>query len=320
MSDRSHSWDGGFTPGYVKLHRTGELAARADRARELLSSCRLCPRQCHANRAEGESGVCRIGPDAVVSSYGVHLGEETVIVGRRGSGTIFMTGCNLACVFCQNFEISQTRRGQVASSRQIAQMMLELRDQRVHHINLVTPTHQLPALLESLDYAAELGLDLPVIHNNGGYESIEALKLLEGVIDVYMPDVKFGDNEAGLSYAGVPDYWDRCQEAVKEMHRQVGDLDVRTLTYTDGTTAQIAARGLLVRHLVMPNGRAHTRNVVRFLADEISRDTYTNISTQYRPKFEARNFPEINRITSPREVREALAEAKQAGLHRFAEL
>lgn len=320
MSARSHNWEGGFTPGYLKLHRTGELADRAERARQLLSSCSLCPRQCHANRTDGELGICGIGPDAVVSSYGVHLGEETVIVGKRGSGTIFMTGCNLACVFCQNFEISQVRKGQDVSRRQVAEMMLELRDQRVHHINLVTPTHQLPALLEALDYAAELGLDLPVIHNNGGYESVEALKLLEGVIDVYMPDVKFGDNGAGLSYAGVPDYWDRCQEAVKEMHRQVGDLDVRTLTYADGTTARIAARGLLVRHLVMPNRQAHTPSVVRFLADEISRDTYINVSTQYRPKFEARNFPEINRVTSPGEVREAVAEARQVGLHRFAEL
>jgi len=294
-------------------------SSRAAELYEMMRSCRLCPRNCRVNRIEGEIGACGIGAEAVVSSYGAHLGEESVLVGRFGSGTIFLTGCNLKCIFCQNYDISHLRRGRTVSTARLAEMMIELQEQGCHNINFVTPTHQVPRIVEAIDTARGMGLRVPIVYNCGGYESTEVLKLLDGVIDIYMPDIKYGDNEPGERYSGVPDYWDRCREAIREMHRQVGDLDVRRVALDDGGMATIAVRGLLVRHLVMPNGRAFTENGVRFLANEISRDTFVNVMAQYRPEYGASRFSEIDRRITAEEFREAVEQARRAGLHRFAD-
>jgi len=285
----------------------------------MMRSCTLCPRNCRVNRIEGETGACGIGAEAVVSSHGAHFGEESVLVGRSGSGTIFLTGCNLKCTFCQNYDISHLRRGRTVSTARLAEMMVELQEQGCHNINFVTPTHQVARIVEAVDAARETGLRVPLVYNCGGYESTEVLKLLEGMIDIYMPDIKYGDNEPGERYSGVPDYWDRCREAIREMHRQVGDLDVRSVSLDEGGPATIAVRGLLVRHLVMPNRRAFTENVARFLATQISRDTFINIMAQYRPEYGASRFAEIDRRITPDEFRGAVDEARRAGLHRFAD-
>ena len=311
--------DRAYRAAYLALHETGDLAARASALVEFMRSCTLCPRNCRINRIDGEPGVCGIGADAIVSSYVAHFGEESVLVGCRGSGTIFLTGCNLKCIFCQNYDISHLRRGRTVTTARLAEMMIELQGQGCHNINFVTPTHQVPRIVEAVDAACAMGLRVPLVYNCGGYESVEVLKLLDGVIDIYMPDVKYGDNEPGRRYSGVPDYWDRCREAIREMHRQVGDLDVRRVECDDGRTATIATRGLLIRHLVMPNKVAHTLGVAEFLAREISRDTFINIMAQYRPEYGANRFPEINRRITPEEFREAVDEARRAGLHRFAD-
>ena len=303
---------------YLKLG-SGELVRRAERAREIMRSCTLCPRRCRVDRLGGELGACGIGADAIISSYGAHFGEEAVLVGRHGSGTIFLTGCNLACAFCQNYEISHLRRGRGVSTARLADVMIELQESGCHNINFVTPTHQVPQILEALTLAVEKGLTLPLVYNCGGYESVEVLKVLHGIVDIYMPDMKYGDNQPGKTYSGVPDYWDRCREAIIEMQQQVGDLDVRKIAGGEGGTITIAVRGLLVRHLVLPNGLSFAQNVVRFLADEVSKNTYINIMAQYRPQHDASRFPEIDRPITVEEFGEALSEAREAGLHRFAE-
>ena len=306
-------------PAYLALHEAGKLAERANAARELLRCCTLCPRECRVDRASGELGACGVGADALVSSYGPHYGEESVLVGRHGSGTIFLAGCNLKCVFCQNYDISQLLHGHRVSIPRLAEVMLELQSEGCHNINLVTPTHQVPQILEALDQAAGAGLRIPTVYNSGGYESVDTLRLLDGVIDIYMPDVKYGDNDPGLKYSGVPDYWDRCREAVVEMHRQVGNLEIRRVACDDGGTATIAVRGLLVRHLVLPESLARSEQVFRFLAYEVSRDTFINIMAQYRPAYRAQSFPELSRRITPDEYRAAVEQARRFGLHRFAD-
>ena len=298
------------------MHRSDN---RASKLFEMMRSCRLCPRNCGVNRLQGEVGACGIGSDAVVSSYGAHFGEESVLVGRFGSGTIFMTGCNLKCVFCQNYDISHLRRGRAVTSERLVEMMMELQEQGCHNINFVTPTHQIAHIAAGIDSARQTGLRIPIVYNCGGYESVEALSVIEGLVDIYMPDIKYGDNEPGMRYSGVPDYWDRCREAIREMHRQVGDLEVRQVEAVGGGRTQLAVRGLLVRHLVLPNGRAFTSNVARFLAEDVSRDTFINVMAQYRPEYEANRFPELDRRITPSEYREALDDCRRVGLHRFAD-
>jgi putative pyruvate formate lyase activating enzyme len=268
---------------------------------------------------KGEVGVCGVGADALVASYGPHFGEESVLVGRFGSGTIFFAGCNLKCVFCQNYDISHLRRGITMSPRELAGAMLELSDSGCHNINLVTPTHQIARIVEAVGIARNKGLEVPLVYNCGGYESVEVLKLLEGIVDIYMPDIKYGDNEAGRKYSQVPDYWDRCREAVSEMHRQVGDLEISCVKLGSGQQIKIATRGLLVRHLVMPNDIANTRAVVEFLATQISKDTYVNIMPQYRPEWNATKFPELSRRITRDEYIRAMDEARRVGLYRFAD-
>jgi putative pyruvate formate lyase activating enzyme len=289
---------------------SGELQKRARQATELLRECRVCPRHCRANRLEGEKGICRVGAEPVVSSFGPHFGEETPLVGRHGSGTIFFTDCNLRCVFCQNAEISHGAQGELTSVEALASMMLRLQHQGCHNINLVSPTHQVPAILSALAVAADGGLSIPIVYNTGGYDSVETLHLLDGVVDIYMPDCKYSDDPTAQRLSGIKDYWDRNREALAEMHRQVGDL----VCDQQG----VARRGLLVRHLVLPNGLAGTEKVMGFIAS-LSRETYVNIMAQYRPCYRAMEFPELSRPITAAEYAHALSAAREAGLGRFDE-
>ena len=301
-----------FTPSYIELRRTGELHERVEAAYKLMTpACELCPRRCGIDRLSGETGVCRAGPQPVVSSFGPHFGEEPPLVGHHGSGTIFFAKCNLLCVFCQNYEISHGGAGREASIEELADMMLSLARQGCHNINWVTPTHQLPQILSALEVAVESGLDIPIVYNCGGYEPVKVLSILDGIVDIYMPDAKYGNNEVGRQLSGVPDYWDRNREVLREMHRQVGDLAM--------DERGIAESGLLVRHLVLPNNLAGTREVMRFLATEISRDTYVNIMEQYRPAHKAVGHPAIGRPITSEEYVEAIRVARAEGLSRFAE-
>jgi len=298
-------------PSYLKTHKDSILQKRIEAALTILENCRLCPRHCEVNRLEGELGFCRTGRQAVVSSYSPHFGEEDPLVGREGSGTIFMTHCNLGCVFCQNYEISHLSEGVKVSSSDLAQMMLTLQRRGCHNINFVTPTHMVPQILEALKEAIEGGLKVPLVYNCGGYEEVDTLRLLDGIFDIYMPDFKFWDSEVSTRFCSAPDYFEKACAAVKEMHRQVGDLTL--------DEESIAQRGLLIRHLVMPEGLAGTREVMRFLANEVSKDTYVNVMSQYRPCGEAHNFPELRRPITAGEFRDAVSMAKEEGIHRLDE-
>jgi putative pyruvate formate lyase activating enzyme len=300
-----------FEPAYVKLLADGELAHRVVEAYAHLEACDVCPRGCLANRRAGEYGVCRTGERPRVSSYGPHLGEEDPLRGWRGSGTIFFTRCNLKCQFCQNHDISQTDNGDLVEPEQLAAIMLELQSLGCHNINLVSPTHVVPQILAAVLIAAKAGLRLPLVYNCGGYDSLAMLKLLDGVVDIYMPDMKYADAATAQRYSQIPNYPQVNQAAVREMHRQVGDLEINE--------RGLATRGLLVRHLVLPNGLAGTAEIVRFLATEISRNTYVNIMDQYRPAYRAGQYPELNRPITRAEYQAAVRLALDAGLHRLDE-
>ncbi|MFP7755584.1 radical SAM protein [Thermodesulfobacteriota bacterium B35] len=299
---------------YLALHRRGGLRRRVEEARSMLTPCRVCPRACGADRLAGKTGVCRIGRRARVASWGPHFGEESPLVGSGGSGAIFFAGCNLLCVFCQNEEISHPdaladAAPDAADSGRLAAVMLELQEQGCHNVNLVTPSHVVPQILEALDVAVSQGLTLPLVYNSSGYDALETLRLLEGVVDIYMPDVKFWHDAVAARYTGVKDYATVMKKAVREMHRQVGDLALDR----DG----IAVRGLLVRHLVMPGQLDETAAIVRFLAREISPRTYVNIMDQYHPCARAGDFPEIDRAITAEEYRQARELAREAGLDRL---
>ncbi len=281
----------------------------AGEALVLLANCRLCPRRCGVNRLANELGVCRTGRLARVASYSPHFGEEAPLVGVKGSGTIFMSSCNLFCSFCQNSDISHGNQGIDLEATRIAQIMLELSEQGCHNINIVTPTHVVPQILEALSIAAEAGLAIPLVYNSGGYELVDTLRLLEGVVDIYMPDFKFWDGKWADRFCSAPDYPERAGEALREMHRQVGDL-----VLDDGG---IARRGLLVRHLVMPGEISGTRNVADFIAREISPDTYLNVMDQYRPCGYAVQDETINRRLTSHEFKTAIEAARNAGLKRL---
>lgn len=285
------------------------LRDRARQARALLSECVLCPRRCRVNRLEGQRGFCRTGERALVSSFSPHFGEEDPLVGRRGSGTIFLGGCNLGCLFCQNYRISHLGETEEVSAERLASMMLWLEEEGCHNINLVTPTHQVPAILDALILARQKGLSIPLVYNCGGYESVDTIRLLEGIVDIYMPDIKFSRDEPARKYCQAEGYSDVVRAAVLEMYRQVGDLVM------DATG--VARRGLLVRHLVLPGGLAGTAEVVRFLAQEVSRDTYLNVMAQYHPCYKAFDYPEIARRPTREEYLEALDLAEQARVRRL---
>jgi putative pyruvate formate lyase activating enzyme len=298
-----------FEPAYLRLRATDELALRAGRAREILAGCVLCPRECHVDRLRGDKGICKTGSLAVISSYGPHLGEERPLVGRNGSGTIFFTHCSLCCSFCQNYDISHYGLGREERSARLAEMMLELQALGCHNINFVTPTHVVPQILEALGTAIEKGLKVPLVYNCGGYEKVETLRLLDGVFDIYMPDFKFAAPEVAGRFCDAPDYPVVAKAALMEMHRQVGDLSF--------DQNGIALRGLLVRHLVLPGGLAGTREVMEFLAESLSPDTYVNVMEQYRPCHEAFRDPPMDRPPTSAEFEEALRLARQAGLSRI---
>ncbi len=296
-------------PAYLSAHTNGTLAKRLEQALEALRCCELCPRRCRVDRTAGQTGVCKTGRNAVVASFAPHFGEEGPLVGRFGSGTIFFSYCNLNCVFCQNFEISRGEEGNATTAAQLAGMMLALQNQGVHNINLVSPSHIVPQILEALPEAIDNGLNIPLVYNSGGYDSVETLRLLDGIIDIYMPDIKFSSDIPALFYCGAPDYPQVAREAVREMHRQVGDLQL--------DERGRALRGLLVRHLVMPDGLAGTQAIMHFLAEEISPATYVNIMNQYRPCGEIKEFKELQRPATPEEYEEARAAARTAGLSRL---
>ena len=297
-------------PSYRALVRSGELRARVAKAWEHLKCCDLCARYCRVDRLQGTTGaVCRTGEQAVVHSYGPHHGEEDPLRGVGGSGTIFFSWCNLRCVFCQNWEISQKGLGEPVSSGQLAQMMLELQAMGCHNINLVSPSHVVAQILAAVAIAAQQGLALPLVYNTGGYDSLEALALLDGVVDIYMPDLKYGSSDTARRLSRVRDYQAFNQAAVKEMHRQVGDL----VLDADG----IARRGLLIRHLVMPGLPEETAAVLRFIADELSPDSYVNLMDQYHPCYRAVEYPPLDRPLDQAEYLQALEMARTCGLERL---
>lgn len=296
-------------PLYLQTYHEGRLAAKIAAATELLLSCEVCPHRCRVDRRHGELGICRTGDQPVVSSFGPHFGEEDPLVGEHGSGTIFFTHCNLFCIFCQNWEISHGGEGTEISVAQLAAIMLQLQAQGCHNINFVTPSHQVPMILAALPAAIEGGLKIPLVYNTGGYDAVETLRLLEGVIDIYMPDFKFWDPQVAAALTNAPDYPEVARQALKEMHRQVGDLalDERGIAY----------RGLLVRHLVLPEGLAGTKEIMEFLARDISPNTYVNVMGQYRPCGRASEHPALGRFLTGVEHREAEEMARAAGLTRL---
>ena len=297
-------------PRYLEAMRSGVLEKRIAAARELLSPCRLCPRQCGVDRLADERGYCRTGRCAEVASYGPHFGEESVLVGSHGSGTIFFCGCNLLCTFCQNYEISRVTDPDCRplDDRELAAIMVELQEAGCHNINFVTPTHVVPQILAALPHAIRAGLRVPLVYNCGGYERVESLRLLDGIVDIYMPDAKFWEKESGRRYAKAPDYPEVMRAALTEMQRQVGDLQL--------DTGGLAERGLLARHLLMPGGLAEAVAIFQFLAEDISPNCYVNIMDQYRPCGEAALLGDGATISSTM-LEEAINAAKKAGLSRL---
>ncbi len=295
-------------PLYLEKLSLPELYRRKEKLHQMLEECRLCPNKCEIKRTEGESGKCHAADEVIITSIGPHFGEEPPLVGTHGSGTIFFTNCNLSCEFCQNYDISQLGNGRAISTSDLASAMLKLQQKGCHNINLVTPTHFTPQIIDALIVAVEKGLEIPIVYNCGGYESVETLKLLEDIVDIYMPDIKYASDKNALLYSGVENYWQFVKTAVKEMHRQVGDLHI--------SKSGLAQRGLLVRHLVMPNDIAGSKSVVDFIADEISVNTYLNIMDQYRPAYKAYRHPELDRKITSSEYGEAADYALKRGVHR----
>jgi putative pyruvate formate lyase activating enzyme len=298
----------GFSAAYLSLFAGGELKSRVDRALKILGCCTDCPRNCRVDRLQNKFAVCRTGRYAVVASHSPHHGEEDCLRGWRGSGTIFFAGCNLRCVFCQNFDISWQLRGTAAQPERLAAMMLELQDHGCHNINLVTPEHVVPQIIEALPVAIEKGLRLPLVYNTSAYDSSESLELLDGIVDIYMPDFKYWDSEMARKYSRAPDYPQVARRVIKEMYRQVGDLVL--------DERGIAKRGLLIRHLVMPREIAGTRQVMNWIAHELSPTTYVNLMRQYHPagKVTGHEYAEIGRRVTSGEYGQALDAARREGL------
>lgn len=305
MNEANH-----FQPAYIPLLKSGELTARVSQAWQHMKDCDLCARYCHMDRTKTIKGaVCRTGELAKVHGYGPHHGEEAPLRGWAGSGTIFFSWCNLRCVYCQNWEISHQGLGEELTVEQLAAIMLELQALGCHNINLVSPSHVVAQIIAAVEIAAELGLHLPLVYNTGGYDSPEALRLLDGIIDIYMPDMKYGDSDLARKYSKVRNYVEVNQAAVREMHRQVADLVLND--------QGIAQRGLLVRHLVLPNNIAGTEQVLRFIAEEISTHTYLNLMNQYRPCYRAGEHPALDRMITTDEYAKALSLAHHYHLQRL---
>ncbi len=296
-------------PVYLNTYHNGILKERLSILRDRLKCCTLCPRKCKADRLSGETGICKTGEYAFVSSYMPHFGEEAPLVGRHGSGTIFFTHCNLLCFFCQNYDISHQGHGHEVTDRELADMMLSLQALGCHNINFVTPSHVIPQILTSLNLAINDGLRVPLVYNSSGYDLVDTLSMLEGIIDIYMPDFKFWDPDISDLTCNAPDYPEIAKAALKDMHRQVGDL----ILGHDG----IAVKGLLVRHLVMPENMAGTGEAMEYIANHISTNTYVNIMPQYRPYGKAYEYPQFNRPITHDEFYTAIDMAKKAGIKRF---
>ncbi len=297
-----------FEPAYIKAHEKKILEKRIEKAGQILKSCTLCPRKCHVDRLAGETGICNTGYKAWVSSYGPHFGEEEPLVGKNGSGTIFFTHCNLLCLFCQNFDISHKGGGDEITPDQLAWIMLNLQGKGCHNINFVTPSHVVPQILMALELAIPKGLSVPIVYNSGGYDNVETLKLLEGIVDIYMPDFKFWSAEVAKDACNAPDYPEAARRALIEMHRQVGDLKIEN---------GIAVRGLLVRHLVLPQGLSGTKDVMDFIATHVSKNTYVNIMRQYRPLYRAFRLEGFNEYPSAKDYENAVSAARKAGIKRL---
>ncbi len=300
-----------FKPAYIETYNRGLLKEKIDQAYEILNACTLCPRACGVDRLSGEKGICQTGEQAIVSSFSPHFGEESPLVGNHGSGTIFFARCNLLCIFCQNYEISHEGEGIPFSSEELARAMLSLQDRGCHNINFVTPSHVVPQILAAVGKAVELGLRVPLVYNTSGYDRVETLRILDGVFDIYMPDFKFWDPKVAEELSNAPDYPEVAREAFKEMHRQVGDLVL------NGNG--IAQRVLLIRHLVLPEGLAGTEQVMRFLAREISPNSYVNVMAQYRPCGRAAEVPALRRAITPEEYQKAIQAANKEGITRLDE-
>ena len=295
-------------PVHIKTYQDSKFPGKIEAMSELLSCCRLCPRLCKVNRLKGEKGFCEAGAQVRIAAAYPHFGEEACLVGEKGSGTIFFSYCSLKCLFCQNFEISHLAEGNELNAEALATTMLSLQAMDCHNINLVTPTHFVPQIVEALSLAIKEGLDLPIVYNCGGYESEEVIDLLDGVIDIYMPDAKFSSAEAAQKLCFAPDYFENLKKVLKKMHRQVGDLQI---------SGGLAQRGLLVRYLVMPEDYAGTKEIMEFIAGDISVDTYVNIMDQYRPCGQSFRLPRINRTITPQEYQEAVETARACGLKRL---
>ncbi|MBM4445857.1 MAG: radical SAM protein [Chloroflexi bacterium] len=294
---------------YLELYYSGKLAERVKAAGVLLENCQVCPRHCGINRLADEAGQCHTGKLAIVSSYVPHFGEEAPLVGNLGSGTIFFTNCNLKCLFCQNYTISQLGDGTEASKEELAKMMLALQARGCHNINLVSPTHVIPQILEALEIAINLGLRLPLVYNSGGYDAVKTLEILDGIVDIYMPDMKYSNEKTAEELSGIKNYPSINRAALKEMHRQVGDLQMDE----DG----IAVRGLLIRHLVLPHELAGTKEIMKFIAEEISQNSYVNVMAQYHPCYKALHIPQLTKPLLRQEFLEAIELAKRSGLNRL---
>lgn len=300
-----------MNPLYLETYDKGELDIKIKKAYKKLESCDLCPRNCKVNRIKGEKGYCKSGLEPIISDFFPHFGEEKVLVGRTGSGTIFFTNCNLGCIFCQNYTISHLGMGEIVDIEDLAKIMLYLQKLDCNNINLVTPTHFVPQILASLRIAILEGLNIPLVYNTSGYEKIETLKLLEGVIDIYMPDIKFYSPEVAKKLANAENYPEVAKKALKEMQRQVGDLVINE----EG----IAERGLIVRHLLLPNNLSGIEEWLDFLKEEISVNVFINIMDQYRPLYKAWEHPEINRNITWKEYKMAINLAKEKGFRRILE-
>lgn len=297
-------------PSYIPTYESGDLEQKIDQARRILSNCSLCPRNCRVDRLKGEIGYCRTGEKAGVAAGHPHFGEEEPLVGEKGSGTIFLSYCNLGCVFCQNPDISHRGEGREVDDTELAEMMISLQNKGCHNINFVTPSHVVPQILAALPPAIERGLGLPLVYNSSGYDELNTIGLLEGVMDIYMPDFKFWNKSSARRYCRAPDYPEKTRTAISEMHRQVGDLEI--------SDQGVARRGLLVRHLVMPGGLEETAMIMEFLAG-LSPNTYVNVMEQYHPCHQAHDYPPIDRALDHQEYQKAIATARQAGLTRLAE-
>ncbi len=299
------------TPNYQRVS-DGEFRTRVEELWRRYADCDLCAYDCRVDRTTGETGTCRVDDTAYVSSYFDHHGEEDVLRGHNGSGTIFLAHCNMKCVFCQNFETSHEARGEPVTPEGIAKMALELQAQGCHNVNFVSPTHHSPHLVEAVRIARDRGLEIPIVWNCGGYERTEILELLDGVVDVYMPDVKWSDDAAAARYSKAPGYWSNIKGSLREMHRQVGDLDV--------DDKGLATGGLLVRHLVMPAHVESAKDVLSFVAEEISQNTFVNVMAQYRPHYKAKSeerYEAISRRITPEEYQSVIDHAREIGLERI---